>query len=156
LNVSTALAAAFVLGGRVHEGADQASGQIGHIIVQPDGRQCGCGRRGCLDAVASGDALVALAAEHGWQYDSFSALLRAAGGGDPRAMTLLDQSARQVGAVVGDLITTLNPAVVAVSGMVLPTRCSVFISQRWLHPVPGSNDGLNWATTTFSTSTSLS
>ena len=44
-------------------------------LIAGDGRLCGCGRRGCLDAVASGDALVTLAAEQGRRYASFAALL---------------------------------------------------------------------------------
>ncbi len=119
VNVSTAVAGAFVLGGRLHQGNDNASGQIGHVPVDAHGRRCGCGRRGCLDAVASGDALLALAAQDGSGYASFSALLSAAGDGEARALELLDRSARQVGNVVGDMITMLDPAVVAVSGMVL-------------------------------------
>jgi len=119
VNVSTAIGAAFVMGGRLQHGADSASGQIGHMPVAGGGRLCACGRRGCLDAVASGDALVTLAAEQGRRYGSFAELLTAADAGDAYALDLLDESACQVGIVVGDLITTLNPAVVAVSGMVL-------------------------------------
>lgn len=119
VNVSTAIGAAFVLAGRLHRGADFASGQIGHLIVDPAGRLCGCGRRGCLDAQASGDVLVALAAEQGRTYASFSDLLVSADSGDALAAALLDASAQKVGTVVGDLITTLNPALVVVSGMVL-------------------------------------
>jgi predicted NBD/HSP70 family sugar kinase len=119
VNVSTAVAAAFVLGGRLQQGAGHASGQIGHVPVDPRGRRCGCGRRGCLDAAASGDALVALAAQDGVGYASFSDLLTAAAEGDGHALELLDQSAQHVGKVVGDVITMLDPAVVAVSGMVL-------------------------------------
>ncbi len=119
VNVSTAIGAAFVLGGRLQHGADNASGMIGHVVVDPGGRRCGCGRRGCLNVVASGDALVASADERGRRFGSFSALLAAAQDGDALARTLLDESARQVGNLVGDLITALNPGAVAVSGMVL-------------------------------------
>jgi glucokinase len=119
VNVSTAIAGAFVLGGQLQHGADDASGQIGHITVDASGRRCGCGRRGCLDALAAGDALVSIGAEAGQRYVSFSDLLLAAERGQEAALELLDESARLVGRVVGDLITVLNPAVVAVSGMVL-------------------------------------
>jgi glucokinase len=119
VNVSTAIAGAFVLGGRLQRGAGNASGQIGHVPVDTRGRRCGCGRRGCLDAMASGDALVALAAQAGLNYASFSDLLSAATEGDARALELLEHSARHVGTVLGDVITMLDPTVVAVSGMVL-------------------------------------
>jgi predicted NBD/HSP70 family sugar kinase len=108
-----------VLGGQLQHGADDASGQIGHLTVDAGGRRCRCGRRGCLDALAAGDALVMIAAEAGHAYTSFSDLLAAAECGQQPALDLLDESARLVGEVVGDLITMLNPAVVAISGMVL-------------------------------------
>lgn len=119
VNVSTGLGAAFVMGGRLQQGADSASGQIAHVPVDGEGRSCSCGRRGCLNVAASGDALVALAAEQGRQYGSFQGLLDSAVAGDAYALDLVDESARRVGTVVGDLITLLNPAVVAISGMVL-------------------------------------
>lgn len=119
VNISTAIAAAFVLGGQLQHGADDASGQIGHVTVDTGGRRCRCGRRGCLDALAAGDALVAIAAEAGQRYMSFSDLLAAAERSQKPAVDLLDESARLVGQAVGDLITLLNPAVVAISGMVL-------------------------------------
>jgi predicted NBD/HSP70 family sugar kinase len=119
VNVSTAIAAAFVLGGHLQHGADDASGQIGHVTVDAAGRRCRCGRRGCLDALAAGDALVAIAAERGHRYAAFSDLLAAAARSERAALDLLDESARLVGEQVGDLITVLNPAVVAISGMVL-------------------------------------
>jgi predicted NBD/HSP70 family sugar kinase len=119
VNVSTAVAAALVLGGRLQYGADNASGQIGHMLVDPGGRRCRCGRRGCLDALASGDALVAIAEEQGQRFASFAALLTAAEAGDLLALELLDASADKVGTVIGDAITLLNPSVVALSGMVL-------------------------------------
>ncbi len=119
VNVSTAIGAAFVLGGRLQRGADNASGMIGHIVVESGGPRCGCGRRGCLNAVASGDALVARAAEQGRRFDAFATLLAAANDGDGLARALLDDSARRVGNLVGDLVTALNPGAVTISGMVL-------------------------------------
>src|SRR5262249_25571953 len=100
VNVSTAIGAAFVLGGRLQHGADNAGGMIGHIIVAPGGPRCGCGRRGCLNAVASGDALVAKAAAQGRRFDAFADLLAAANDGDVLAEALLEDSARKVGSLV--------------------------------------------------------
>lgn len=57
LTVGTGIGAGFVLGGRLERGHSGLGGEIGHIIVAPDGRQCGCGNTGCLEAMASGSAL---------------------------------------------------------------------------------------------------
>jgi glucokinase len=58
--VSTGVGGGIVLDGRLLEGAAGNAGHIGHIIVEPEGRQCACGARGCLEAEASGTALRAI------------------------------------------------------------------------------------------------
>ena len=52
--VSTGVGGGIVLDGRLLDGARGNAGHIGHVIVEPDGRECGCGARGCLEAEASG------------------------------------------------------------------------------------------------------
>lgn len=55
--IGTGIAAAHVVGGAAAVGAHGAAGEIGHILVRPDGPRCGCGRPGCLEAVASAAAI---------------------------------------------------------------------------------------------------
>ena len=55
--VSTGVGGGVVLGGRLLEGAAGNAGHIGHVIVAPEGRRCGCGARGCLEAEASGTGI---------------------------------------------------------------------------------------------------
>lgn len=56
--VSTGIGAGIVLDGRLLEGHTGNAGHIGHVVVVPDGRPCRCGGRGCLEAEASGLAIV--------------------------------------------------------------------------------------------------
>jgi glucokinase len=58
--VSTGVGGGIVLGGRLLDGASGNAGHIGHVIVNPDGRRCDCGGRGCLEAEASGRAIAAI------------------------------------------------------------------------------------------------
>jgi glucokinase len=58
--VSTGIGGGIVLDGRLLDGAAGNAGHIGHMIVVPDGRQCVCGARGCLEAEASGTAIAAI------------------------------------------------------------------------------------------------
>nr|MBU9888907.1 ROK family protein [Candidatus Omnitrophota bacterium] len=61
ITVSTGVGGGIVLGGRLHEGAGFAAGEIGHMSVVPDGQKCNCGKRGCLEAYASGTAIARFA-----------------------------------------------------------------------------------------------
>jgi len=55
--VSTGVGGGIVLDGRLLDGATGNAGHIGHVIVEPDGHECPCGARGCLEAEASGSAI---------------------------------------------------------------------------------------------------
>ena len=58
--VSTGVGGGIVLDGRLLDGAQGNAGHIGHVVVEPDGRPCACGSRGCLEAEASGTAIEAI------------------------------------------------------------------------------------------------
>jgi glucokinase len=58
--VSTGVGGGIVLDGRLLDGADGNAGHIGHLVVEPEGRRCVCGSRGCLEAEASGTAIRAI------------------------------------------------------------------------------------------------
>ena len=58
--VSTGVGGGIVLDGRLLDGAQGNAGHIGHVNVEPEGRQCSCGARGCLEAEASGPAIAAV------------------------------------------------------------------------------------------------
>ncbi|MDW7646231.1 MAG: ROK family protein [Desulfuromonadales bacterium] len=58
VTLGTGVGGGLVLNGRLWEGADGAAGEIGHIMVEPEGRPCGCGSRGCLEQYSSARGLV--------------------------------------------------------------------------------------------------
>jgi glucokinase len=58
--VSSGVGGGIVLDGRLLDGALANAGHIGHVIVEPDGRACACGGRGCLEAEASGPSIAAM------------------------------------------------------------------------------------------------
>ncbi len=61
--IGTGIAAAHVVAGSAATGAHGAAGELGHILVRPDGPACGCGRLGCLEAIASASAVARRYAE---------------------------------------------------------------------------------------------
>ena len=58
--VSTGVGGGIVCDGRLLDGATGNAGHVGHVVVEPGGRRCGCGARGCLEAEASGTAIAAI------------------------------------------------------------------------------------------------
>jgi glucokinase len=58
--VSTGVGGGIVVDGRLLDGASGNAGHVGHVIVEPEGRLCACGARGCLEAHASGTAIEAI------------------------------------------------------------------------------------------------
>ncbi|MDQ4085381.1 MAG: ROK family glucokinase [Actinomycetota bacterium] len=63
LTVGTGIGGGIVTGGRLQRGSNGVAAELGHLVVAPEGRRCGCGARGCWEAYASGNALVAHARE---------------------------------------------------------------------------------------------
>jgi glucokinase len=63
LAIGTGVSAGIVLDGRLHRGARGLAGEIGHLVVDPDGVRCACGQRGCLETFVSGRAIARLANE---------------------------------------------------------------------------------------------
>lgn len=65
LAIGTGISAGVVLDGVLHRGASGFAGEIGHVIVEPDGLLCACGNRGCFETVAAGPAILSRA-RAGW------------------------------------------------------------------------------------------
>jgi glucokinase len=58
--IGTGIGGGVVVNDRLVMGFDGTAGELGHMIVEPDGQQCGCGNHGCLEAYASGPAIAAM------------------------------------------------------------------------------------------------
>lgn len=86
--IGTGIAAAHVVAGSAAVGAHGAAGELGHILVRPDGPPCGCGRSGCLEAIASAAAIARRYAELAGAGDaplSAAEVARRAEAGEPTA-----------------------------------------------------------------------
>lgn len=70
LTLGTGIGGGIILGGKIWKGVSGRGGELGHIMVELDGRQCGCGSRGCLEAYASGSSIVKIAREEAYRNKS--------------------------------------------------------------------------------------
>jgi glucokinase len=95
VTVSTGVGGGWILNGRPWRGADGMAGEIGHTVVDPDGPVCLCGKRGCVERLASGPYMAQQAGELLAAQPERGHVLRALSGGDPAAITgqLLAQAA---------------------------------------------------------------
>ena len=109
LTVGTGIGAGLILNGAIHRGARGAGGEIGHIAVEPGGRLCLCGLRGCLEAYASGPSIVRIAGECGWRGDHTApAVIAAARTSDGPARDAVEQAGRMLGRGLATLCMLLD------------------------------------------------
>lgn len=116
LGVGTGVGGGFVDGGAVFPGAGRGSFEIGHVIVERDGDPCVCGRRGCVQAVASGPATLRRAARLRGAEVTFEALRAGVVQGAPWAVAAVDEAGAALAATVVGVHELLYPRLTLVGG----------------------------------------
>lgn len=107
-----------VAGGELHTGAAGGAGEIGHVLMVPDGPLCECGRSGCLEAVSSEPAMVRQAQQSGLirSGDGIAELRALASDGDADVLSIFTEGGRLLGRAVASVVNLLAPEMVVVSG----------------------------------------
>ena len=116
LYVGTGVGAGLICEGRLFHGGSGIAGEVGHVPVPGGQERCSCGRTGCLETVASGEALSRAAAKAGLGQVHAAELVARAVDGDPRASSIVAGAGHQLGQVVAWLVNLLNPEVVVIGG----------------------------------------
>ena len=114
--VSSGLGAGIVLDGRLHRGATGLAGELGHVRVRSDGAVCRCGNRGCLETVASTDAMLSLLRPADGGGANTRTLVEIVAAGDIGAQRVVNDAGREIGRVVAGLCNVLSPSGVIVGG----------------------------------------
>lgn len=118
--VSTGVGGGLVLDGRLVNGASGNAGHIGHIVVDQEGPVCGCGGRGCAEAIARGPALAQWAQAQGWRPGQPGAtardLARDAAHGHPVGVAAMRRAGRALGVAIASATSLCDLEVVAVGG----------------------------------------
>jgi glucokinase len=130
--MGTGIGGSLILDGRPYRGATGVGAEFGHILVQPGGAMCGCGRRGCVEAYA-GRRMMGLAAEAeraaGRESALFSIMAKkskpsptssvwgaAIEAGDAVATELMDAAVEKLGIAIGSAVNLLDPDLVVLGG----------------------------------------
>jgi len=135
VGISTGIAAAIIIDGKLFTGAYHSAGEIGHMVVERNGPVCSCGRRGCLHAISSENAMIRHLTEHYaahpepvfeedslWKmYSSgqpldIGSVCHAARNGHPIARSNIERAGFYMGFSIANLISMFNPQCVILGG----------------------------------------
>ncbi|MGX3022183.1 N-acetylmannosamine kinase [Ursidibacter sp. B-7004-1] len=117
ITVSTGVGGGIILNRKLFTGTNGVAGHIGHSLADPNGEPCGCGRVGCVEAIAAGRAIARDAAK--WENpcdppEVFNRFRQ----GDPQAVALVDKSAKAIANLIADLKINLDIQRIALGGSV--------------------------------------
>lgn len=118
IRLSSGIGGGLVVDGRLVAGSTGLAGEFGHLPVGGAGELCRCGKRGCLETVASIDAIISACREAGVDVETLADVEHAAAVGDPLVLGVLRTAGSAVGQVLGALAVALNPAEIVVGGEV--------------------------------------
>ncbi len=126
LSIGTGISAGIVLNGRVHRGVRGVAGEIGHVVLEPDGPRCACGLNGCFEALAAGSSIARAArdAVASGTTTSLSELadpsaedvFAAAAAGDAAATTIVDRATTWIARMAYALVLAYDVRLVAIGG----------------------------------------
>ncbi len=134
MEVNSGIGASVLLGGRLLHGARGMAGEIGHSLAVPEGNLCSCGKRGCLETVASAsaiiaevlkkfrdapDSLISPAIESCPLPKAIRQIGKAAADGDAIAQSVLEDAGRHLGIAAAAIINLLDPELLLLTGMVI-------------------------------------
>ena len=126
IKVATGIGAGLILGGEIYRGSTGVAGEIGHIPVDPEGKLCVCGLKGCLVTFAGAYALEdrareLLSSDHSdsilaGKDPNITAIEDAALAGDRLALQLVEEATGNLGIVVAGLLNLMNPGMIVIGG----------------------------------------
>jgi glucokinase len=111
ITLGTGVGGGLLIEGKLHLGAFGVAGELGHQTVVPDGPRCGCGNRGCLEAVVRSDVLAANAGR-----STAAEVFAGAGEGDKRCMDAIATMTEYLGIGLANVVAIFGPDRIVVGG----------------------------------------
>lgn len=139
ITLGTGVGSGFVVNGEVMYGHDGFAGEFGHIIVDPHGRPCGCGRKGCLETYASAKGIFQSMTELLSKHPEVPSVLRkqnsftarditvAATRGDQLSLMAFEELATVLGAKLADIVAITSPEAIFLFGGLAQAGDTLFI-----------------------------
>lgn len=127
VTLGTGIGGGLVSGGVLQHGANGFAGEIGHVVVDPSGPLCPCGRQGCWERFASGSGLAYLAGG-----ELGESLMSRAVNGEPDALKVLNEYARWIALGLANLTNTTDPSCIVLGGgLVTSSEILMPAVRRW-------------------------
>lgn len=129
--LGTGIAGAIGINGVIEAGAHGYAGEIGHVVVRPDGPECGCGQRGCMEAIASAAAVTrAWATASGDPEADAAGCAEAVEAGDPAAVRVWLDAVDALAAGLVTALTLLDPRTLIIGGGLAEAGDTLFAPLR--------------------------
>lgn len=132
---STGVGGGLIVDGQLVRGAHGSAGEVGHMIIDPDGPLDSCGQRGCLEALAGGRMLASQVGR------TAAEIFEAAAGGEQACQQVVTRAGRYVGYALINLANLLDPEVIVIGGgvsrswsLVYPTLLETLRSSPFIKP----------------------
>lgn len=116
VTVGPGIGCGLFLGGGPFIGATGLAGELGHIPVQADGAECSCGNRGCLEAMASDEAVIRSITSAGTACESIDQAVALAREGDPAARAAFVAMGELLGRALATVCNLINPRRIVLAG----------------------------------------
>ncbi len=143
--VGTGIGGGIIMNGELFHGASKTAGEIGHIIVQEGGPKCGCGNRGCLEALASRTAMtkglqnaiikkgkksvITKLTDGDLQQIRSGTLAKALRNKDKLTQKIFKKTTKYLGVGIGSIVNFLNPEMIVLGGGVVEALDEGFIKK---------------------------
>ena len=111
MTLGTGIGGGIMIEGRLHQGAFGVAGELGHQTIDPNGPRCGCGNRGCVEALAKAAVLAELAGK-----GSAEEVYETAAAGDEASLAAIRRVAEYIGIGLANVVTLLGPDRIIVGG----------------------------------------
>ena len=122
-----------VINGQIYRGKGGGAGEFGHIMVDPNGPRCDCGRQGCLETLLSDRALVAEAQQKvSADIHNLDDLIASMKAGNQNAALIFTNAGKLLGHQIANLVNLLDPKLIIISGEGHPYGgCVLFCSSQY-------------------------
>ncbi|WCJ60630.1 ROK family protein [Fontisphaera persica] len=159
--VGTGIGGGLILDGKLFSGYNLTAGEVGHMVLEVNGPKCGCGNKGCFEALASRTAIfrriqtaikdgqkTVLTDMLGQNLDDLRSgdLRKAIRRGDKFVEKVIEEAAEYIGIAVGNLINIINPEVIVLGGGVLDAledeMMAIIVETARDYAMPGTAKGI--------------